>query len=732
MKRGWGAAIAVGLLIALVPALPADARTPTKVVHCGDTIKKSIKIANNLDCPGLGLTIGKSGITIDLGPHLLTDGTNAINDPAPGHSDVTIKGGVIRNFDHAILAVGNPKGWTISGLTIEDSDLEAILIHGSGHHLQNSTLINNHGGASWAVNNGTIKGNRATGTGIGGASFDIGGTSNAVSGNSSYGDIVGFTVTGDKNKLTSNTAIGATGNAGFQVQGGKKNTFTSNVSRDSTFDGFAVFGGLDSEDNTFSKNVATGNGDHGFEAGNSTRTTFVDNDANANAQTGIAVVDGTGTVIDGNRAYENGLHGISSDTPDISVTNNDADSNGFYDNVDNNVGNGISLPGSSSGSGNTAVGNDAVAQCTLAFMCTSGTAPVTQFTATKLSCGAFVNGNVSLTNDIDCVGDGGIGLQVTANNVHIDLRGHRIYGDQNIGNFGIWTDGHNHVEVSDGVLNGWGVGVRIDDGSSHATVSGLVIDNPSEGGIYQTGSITGDFENNVILHSTGDAMKFEDSNNGPNIVSNVLANNNLSAVHLVDVAGAAVEANLSLSNNAGVFDDQGANSQVFNNEILASDANGIQADSSDNLKILTNTIIGSGFSGVSIGGSNVDTAQGGNFDGNTAFANVQNGFNLDEFSTVTTVTNNKASGNGIIGIGFDGAATGSATKNAAIGNSNTGIFSANATVTLNKNKAKFNGFDNGVDNNTGRGISGPVGEPGSGNVASKNDDPIQCSPSSLC
>jgi hypothetical protein len=75
--------------------------------------------------------------------------------------------------------------------------------------------------------------------------------------------------------------------------------------------------------------------------------------------------------------------------------------------------------------------------------------------------------------------------------------------------------------------------------------------------------------------------------------------------------------------------------------------------------------------------------------------------------------------------------SGTVSGNTLNGNGNHGLLASVDDYTIADNIAKKNGFVNGGDG-VGLGFSAPVDTPGSGNVASGNDDSDQCEPASLC
>lgn len=101
--------------------LAASAASPATGVKCGQTITKSIRVANDLtNCPKDGLVIGAAGITIDLSGHSITGvnapGSEGIADD--GHGHVRLQNGRISGFFLNGVGLRNAPASSVSHLTI--------------------------------------------------------------------------------------------------------------------------------------------------------------------------------------------------------------------------------------------------------------------------------------------------------------------------------------------------------------------------------------------------------------------------------------------------------------------------------------------------------------------------------------------------------------------------------------------------------------------------------------
>jgi len=113
------AMLSVGLILTMATS-PAFAEH----VQCGDVITQDTTLDSDLvDCPGAGVVIGASGITLDLAGHTI-DGTYASDGHSDGvnnqggHDDVTVTHGTIREFG-ASVDLWNQQGGELSHLVAD-------------------------------------------------------------------------------------------------------------------------------------------------------------------------------------------------------------------------------------------------------------------------------------------------------------------------------------------------------------------------------------------------------------------------------------------------------------------------------------------------------------------------------------------------------------------------------------------------------------------------------------
>jgi parallel beta-helix repeat protein len=130
--------------VAAIAASPAAA-SPPATLHCGQTLTHSVKLKVDLvNCPGDGLVIEASGITVDLHGHTI-DGLPASGCDRPpnpttgvlntgGYDRITVENGTIQQFDNGFGAGSATEGTSdsrIHGLVLRDNRFAGVSL-GSG------------------------------------------------------------------------------------------------------------------------------------------------------------------------------------------------------------------------------------------------------------------------------------------------------------------------------------------------------------------------------------------------------------------------------------------------------------------------------------------------------------------------------------------------------------------------------------------------------------------------
>jgi parallel beta-helix repeat protein len=315
----------MGSALAILPA-PVFANP-----GCGATITSDTTLTGGIGpCPGYGLIIGASGITLNCAGY-------RIGASSPGKSGIDLYGVshvTVENCDVAVFSYGfnltRSSHNILNGDTANNIDDGFYLYGSSSNLLANSVANSDEVGfyLTTSSNNNTLAVNTAKDSNDGfllSTSSDSNTfilntaddnwygfylnsncnnnifTSNTANGNEAYG---GFTlIFSSHNTFTKNTAIGDTVSSyGFSLWGASdSNTFTSNTANNNTQDGFYIYGYPGSAvgvNNTFTSNTANYNLQSGFYISNSSSfgNTFSKNTANNNNEYGyVDLTTGSGT-----------------------------------------------------------------------------------------------------------------------------------------------------------------------------------------------------------------------------------------------------------------------------------------------------------------------------------------------------------------------------------------------------------------------------------------------------
>ncbi|MDQ4068485.1 MAG: right-handed parallel beta-helix repeat-containing protein, partial [Actinomycetota bacterium] len=103
-----------------------------------------------------------------------------------------------------------------------------------------------------------------------------------------------------------------------------------------------------------------------------------------------------------------------------------------------------------------------------------GVSPISPAAAAHVSCGQTITQNTVLDSDVGPCPAGGNGIIIGADNIALDLNGHRVLGTPNVINdgAGIYILGRTGVTVRNGTIRDFDCGVAIEGGSGN-TVTGI-------------------------------------------------------------------------------------------------------------------------------------------------------------------------------------------------------------------------------------------------------------------
>jgi len=321
---------ALALCLALLPASAAASH-----IQCGDAITQDTTLDSDLvDCPGDGVIIAASGVTLDLAGHTI-DGTRGATQGVQndGAESVTVTNGHIRDFQDAVrIRLGDSN--VLTGLTLSDSGF-GVNLEDASATLVESNVIRSSGAGLFLFRE---------------ANF------NTIRGNSISGNGTGVLVSGVLNERPDGTEISGNdisdNSTGVLAANTLRARLTGNRVADNAEDGIAERGFA----TRIEANHVSGNGANGISVFNSFSAEVVRNRSWRNGLDGVRVgMSAVDVTVSDNFALQNADDGIHTDTSRTSITANKANVNGDL---------GIeAVPGVTDGGGNKAHGNGNPLQC---------------------------------------------------------------------------------------------------------------------------------------------------------------------------------------------------------------------------------------------------------------------------------------------------------------------------------------------------------------------------------
>ena len=300
-------------------------------VSCGQTITTDTVLDSDLiNCPGNGLIIGASGITLDCNGHTVdgTGGNQGIY--ISNKQNVEIKNCNVRDFDDGIRLYSSSSGNTLTNNTANSNNKNGIILSSSSN---NNILTDNTADSnvfygivlSFSSGNNTITGNTAQNNNYHGIYLSPYSNFNTLTGNIAqnnnyYG--IYLVKSSNSNTLTNNTA-NSNGDYGIYLFSSSGNTLTSNTANLNDY-GIIILG-FSSTSNTLASNTADLNNYYGIYLASSDNT-LTGNTANSNGQYGIRIQSSSNNALSSNQVCSNTLSDFNvTSSPGNSGTNNKCD-----------------------------------------------------------------------------------------------------------------------------------------------------------------------------------------------------------------------------------------------------------------------------------------------------------------------------------------------------------------------------------------------------------------------
>ncbi len=187
----------------------------------------------------------------------------------------------------------------------------------------------------------------------------------------------------------------------------------------------------------------------------------------------------------------------------------------------------------------------------------------TESVNSEISCGQTVQGNITLTANLNCDGDG---LIVGDHTTTINLNGYGIYGPgADSSKVGIGVTEDNVAINGPGIISGFEAGVLL-TGATELTVQSAILQN-NEIGVFLTGGDLSSIEANIIRDNSIAVASHSASE--ISIENNLMDSNARAGVSFVNIDESTVSGNRIRGSQNGVFLD----AQSAGNTIQLNNAN---------------------------------------------------------------------------------------------------------------------------------------------------------------
>jgi parallel beta-helix repeat protein len=289
-------------------------------IFCGQVINHSIIAQNDLvDCEWDGLVVGAPNITIDLNGHTVDGKAKAAGIRNDGHDWVTIRNGVVRDFEQGVMLLSPGTKFNTVELIEASSNKEAGISLGHAPHplsilippVEDPPPTFQSGVDSNRIRNNTLVANAGVGLWLTNAARYNDLHNNAIGSNSSDGIWV---ERAHENIVRENEIFNSSGPA-VALEGANGNTVRDNLFAENDM-GVSIdvtrvlVYGIPSNDNVIQGNTLTENGGDGFWIFNSEGNQILDNVAPDGGGSGVELDQARDTLIKGNNLRGN-LSGVS-------------------------------------------------------------------------------------------------------------------------------------------------------------------------------------------------------------------------------------------------------------------------------------------------------------------------------------------------------------------------------------------------------------------------------------
>jgi nitrous oxidase accessory protein NosD len=262
-RRRRRALVLPAIAIAAFAAAGDRAAAEAPELACGTVVTEDVQLAHDLvDCPGAGLIIGASGVTVDLGGHTIDGvGVGAGIDNGAGHDDVTVANGTVREFVFGVHLF-DTRGARISGFVAE-ANLDGVKIERSSRVTIDGTTARDNEVVGMEITFServTVRDSSATGSLLGGV-IDRYSTATVVERSVFSGNVgPGITVDSTRAAAIWGNDVSANDSTGIHVREVEWGSVARNTSASNSGSGIEIDGGTVH----VGGNQAVGNGEYGI------------------------------------------------------------------------------------------------------------------------------------------------------------------------------------------------------------------------------------------------------------------------------------------------------------------------------------------------------------------------------------------------------------------------------------------------------------------------------------
>ncbi|HHL32004.1 MAG TPA: hypothetical protein ENJ41_05405 [Oceanospirillales bacterium] len=222
--------------------------------------------------------------------------------------------------------------------------------------------------------------------------------------------------------------------------------------------------------------------------------------------------------------------------------------------------------------------------------------------AWSLSCGDSVSSNIVMTHDLNCT-TGFHALEVTANNVTINMNGYRISGSSSLSGIDVFN--HSNVTIKNGLISGFWSGINSFK-SDKLMVNAVTFYNLGTGVIINSGNKATVFDSN-FYYINAQGVSVRRNNFGTTANDNVIVQNQFYKNFIaIELCGDKSDSN-EISNNFiwkslsyGININFSDANTISDNDIINSSDAGLKMNNSSYNNVLSNNISEGNNDGVAL------------------------------------------------------------------------------------------------------------------------------------